>query len=252
MNKKQVLEALGKLREVNEKRKFSQTVDLVINLRGIDIKKPEQKVDLFIKLPYSKGKDNKICALVDHELYEQANKYFSKVVLREDFVKYENKKIQKKFVRDFDFFLAQANIMTNVATTFGRTLGPLGKMPNPKSDCIVPPTANLEVISQKLKTMVHAQTKNDAAIRAPVGNEGMKDEEISENILNIYNSVVNTLAQDEANIANVSIKFSMSKPVRITDKGPEVHAHVKEKKISKYKERKSTSKKGKEVDKNKK
>ena len=43
MNKKQVLEALGKLREVNEKRKFSQTVDLVINLRGIDIKKPEQK-----------------------------------------------------------------------------------------------------------------------------------------------------------------------------------------------------------------
>ena len=80
----------------------------------------------------------------------------------------------------------------------------------------------------------------------------MKDEEISENILNIYNSVVNALAQDEANIANVSIKFSMSKPVRITDKGPEVHTHVKEKKISKYKERKSTSKKGKEVDKNKK
>src|SRR3989344_5477024 len=98
MNKKQVLETLGKLREVNEKRKFSQTVDLVINLRGIDIKKPEQKVDLFIKLPYSKGKDNKICALVDHELYEQANKYFSKVVLREDFIKYENKKVQNQIV----------------------------------------------------------------------------------------------------------------------------------------------------------
>ena len=243
MNKKLVLESLKKLREINKKREFLQTADLVINLKSIDIKKPGQKVDLFIKLPYSKGKENKICALVDHELLDQAKKYFNKTVLKEEFIKYENKKVQKKFVREFDFFLAQANIMTNVASSFGKTLGPLGKMPNPKSECIVPPTANLEVISGRLRNMVHIQTKNDSVVRSPVGSENMNDEEISENILNVYNSVVRALPQEEANIRNVMIKFSMSNPIKITDKGPEAHAKVVEKKKSKYKDKKSGVKK---------
>jgi len=238
MNKKQVLDTIQKLRETNEQRKFLQTVDLIINLKGIDIKKPDQKLDLFVTLPYSKGKDNKICALVDHELYDQAKKFFNKAVLREEFIKYENKKVQKKFVREFDFFIAQANIMTNVASSFGRTLGPLGKMPNPKAECIVSPSANLEPISNRLKTLVHIQTKNDSVIRAPVGNEKMTDDQIAENVMGIYNAVVHALPQDQANISNVNIKFSMSYLVRVGETEPRVIIHAQKKKKSKYKAKK--------------
>ena len=245
MNKKLVLEALKKLREVGKKRKFLQTVDFIISLKSIDVKKPEDKIDLFINLPYSKGKKNKICALVDHELHEQAKKHFDKALLKEEFIKYGNKKLQKKFAREFDFFLAQANIMANVATTFGKTFGPLGKMPNPKADLIVPPTVNLETISNKLRNMIHLQTKNDAVIRAPVGSENMSDEELAENMMSIYNTVVHALPQDEANIKSVRVKFSMSVPIKITDKA-EVEAKVKEKKKSKYKERKAGKKEPKE------
>lgn len=238
MNKKLILEALKKLREINTKRKFSQSVDLVINLKSIDIKKPGQKVDLFIKLPYSKGKKNKLCAFVDHELHDQAKKHFDKAILKEEFIKYDNKKIQKKLAREYDFFLAQANIMANIATSFGKTLGPLGKMPNPKAELIVPSTANLEVLSAKLRDMIHVQTKNDSSLRAPIGSEEMNDEEIAENILNVYNSAVHALPQEEANVKNVIVKFSMSNAIKITDK-IDVINKVKEEKKSKYKERKA-------------
>ena len=64
-------------------------------------------------------------------------------------------------------------------------------------------------------------------------------------MMSIYNTVVHALPQDEANIKSVRVKFSMSVPIKITDKA-EVEAKVKEKKKSKYKERKAGKKEPKE------
>ncbi|MBI4174363.1 MAG: hypothetical protein HY517_01860, partial [Candidatus Aenigmarchaeota archaeon] len=43
-------EAIAKARD-GEKRKFSQTFDLIVNLRNIDLKKPENKFSKDIILP---------------------------------------------------------------------------------------------------------------------------------------------------------------------------------------------------------
>jgi len=72
MDKKQASESLKRAKEISNKRNFKQSIDLIINLKGLDLKNPEHQVNLFVPLHYSKGKKVKVCALVGPELLAQA------------------------------------------------------------------------------------------------------------------------------------------------------------------------------------
>ena len=210
MNKKQVLDALKAVREKSPKRKFKQTFDLVIKLRAIDLKKQEQKVDFFLTLPHTLGKKIKVCGLMDNKLAPKGKEAFDQVINKDDFAKFKDKKQGKKLATQYDFFVAQAELMGLVATTFGKVFGPKGKMPNPKAGCVVPPTIqDLKPLYEKLQRSVKIITKNETAIKVPVGNESMKDEDIAENIESVYSSLIPKLPQGEPNVSAVMIKLTM-------------------------------------------
>lgn len=218
MNKQQFQKALALLRE-QPKRKFSQSFELIINLKGLNMKKPDDHVELFLNLPHNRGKEIKIGALVGAELIEQAKGVVDTAVVNDDFGNYDGKKKEiKTLARAHDYFIAQANIMPQVAKTFGRVLGPLGKMPNPKAGCVVPPNANLQAVADKLKNLVRVSAKTQPSIKVAVGTEAMKDEDIVENLTTIYTSVLHALPQERNNISSVLVKLTMSKPVIVTDK----------------------------------
>src|SRR3990172_6920050 len=122
-------------------------------------------------LPYNRGKKISVCALVGPELAEEAKKVCDGAILSDDFGKYPDKKEIKKLASKYDFFIAQANVMPKVATSFGRVFGPKGKMPNPKAGCIVPPNANLKTLYDKLQKTVRLYAKERPMIQIPVGNE---------------------------------------------------------------------------------
>ena len=233
MDKKYILESLKKLREISKKRNFNQSVDLIVNLKQLDKKKPEHKIDLFLQLPKVRPKKPKICALVDKELATKA-KIFDKTVLKEEFSKYtKNKKLTKKLATEFDYFIAQANLMGDIATSFGKVFGPKGKMPNPKAGSIVPPVIpNLEPIQLKIFSTVRFVTKDQLMVRASVGSEDMSDEDLVENIFHSYNTILHALPKEKDNLKSVLIKLTMSPSVQITDKGPEL-LHKKEKEVKK-------------------
>ena len=133
LDKKNILESVKKLRDISKKRNFSQSIDLIVNLKQLNIKNPEEKVDLFLQLPKPKSKKPKICALVDKELATKA-KIFDTVILKEDFPKYaKDKKLTKSLASSHDYFIAQANLMGDIATAFGKILGQKGKMPTSRS-----------------------------------------------------------------------------------------------------------------------
>ncbi len=211
MNKEQATETLKKIKETSQKRKFTQSYDLIINLRDIDLKKTDQAVNFFVTLHYSKGKKTKVCALVGPELLPQAKEVCDLAISVDDFPKYQDKKQARKLAQDYDFFIAQATIMPKVAAAFGRVLGPKGKMPNPKTGCVVPPNANLKPLYEKLKKTAKLQTKNDPIIHTVVGNEAMKDEEIIDNIMMIYDSLTHQLPSGKNNIRSVFLKLTMGK-----------------------------------------
>ena len=203
--KQDLQKALVELRKEKE-RKFNQTLALVINLQKFDQRK--NSVNLIASIPF-KVKDKKICAFLETE-----NKNAT-TITGNSFKKYSDKKELKKLVKKFDFFIAQASVMPKVASTFGRVLGPAGKMPSPQLGIIV--NADEKTISElkkKINNSVKIKTK-EASIKLAVGKQSMKDEEIIENVLSIYNALLKELPRDKENIKNIELKFTMTKPAKI-------------------------------------
>lgn len=209
MDKQAVLNAIKELR-AREPKKFTQSLDMQIRLKEIDIKKPDQKIDLYLTLPHSLGKKRRLLAFVDAQLAPQAKPLFDTVILKEDFAKYaKDKKFQKNLASNHDYVVAQLELMATFAATFGKVFGPKNKMPNPKAGCVVPGTAQLAPLVQKLQNIIKLQTKNDEVIRTVVGTDKMKDEELADNIMAIYNTLLTKLPQEKNNIKDIILKFSI-------------------------------------------
>ena len=203
--KKELQNALDELRKSKE-RKFDQTVDLIINLQKFNLKK--DSVNLFVNVPH-KVKDKKIAGFL-----ESKNKNID-TITKDEFKKYSDKKELKKLVKKYDFFISQGSLMPKVATTFGRALGPAGKMPSPQLGIILnADDKTIAELKMKVNNSIKIKSK-EASIKLAVGKQSMKDEEIIENIIAIYNSILKALPKDKENIKNIELKFSMTKPQKI-------------------------------------
>jgi len=205
MNKEKIIEAIGKLRQ-NEKRKFNQSVDLLVNLRNFDIKR--ESVNLFVDLPH-KIKDVKIAAFLDKK------NNAIETIAKQDFESYKDKKKVKKLIKNYDFFIGSARIMPLIAATFGRYLGPAGKMPSPQLGIIKDETEkDINETVKKFEKIVRIKSK-EPSLKFSIGNESMKDEDIAENIETAYNSILNVLPRKKENLKSIMIKFTMTKPVKL-------------------------------------
>ena len=189
-----------------KQRKFDQTVDLIINLQKFDVKK--NSINLFVNVP-NKIKDKKICGFL-----EVKNKNLP-TITGDEFKKYSDKKELKKLVKNYDFFIAQASLMPKVATAFGRVLGPAGKMPSPQLGIITNVNeSSLEELKEKINNSVKIKTK-EPSIKLAIGKQNMKNKDIAENVISVYNSVLKALPKGKENIKNLELKFTMTKPKKI-------------------------------------
>ena len=212
MNKEQVKKALEELKK-QPKKKFTQSYDLIINLKNLDIK--QTNIDFFSTLHFPKGRKVKVAAFADQLLREQADKNCDLVLEEKDFAKYKDKKAMKKFADSYDYFISQANLMPKVAAAFGKVLGIKGKMPNPKLGCVVPPNANLEALIKKLNLTIRMSAKKALNLQCIVGKEDQPEEQIIDNIITAYNSAVKQLPNELQNVKDVTLKLTMSKPVKV-------------------------------------
>jgi large subunit ribosomal protein L1 len=204
----QLKSALSELRKGKE-RKFDQTVDLIVNLQKFDVKK--SNVNIFVNVPH-KIRDKKIAGFL-----EVKNPNVD-TITPDEFKKYSDKSKMKSLVNNYDFFIAQASLMPSVATNFGRALGPTGKMPSPQLGIMMnADEKNIKEIKTKINTSVKIKVK-EPSIKIPIGKQSMKDEEIIENILSVYNILLKTLPRNKENIKNIEIKFTMTKPYKISMK----------------------------------
>ncbi len=211
-----IREVIKGLKDSSKKRNFTQSFDLIINLSNLNLKKPEEQVNLYVQLPKSRGNKARVCALVGHELKQEAEKACDKTITQDEFDAYANdKKALKKLAKDFNFFIAQANIMPKVASSFGKVFGPKKKMPDPKSGCVVPPGANLKPVYDKLQSTVRLYAKEKPLIQVPVGSEEMDDKDIADNVLTVYDNLIHHLPLEKNNIKSIYLKLTMSKPVII-------------------------------------
>ncbi len=206
MDKEDIITALKELRKDTRERKFNQTVDLIINLKEFDLKR--SSLNIVVEVPH-KISEKKVMAFLEKK------SSIVETVTKPEFDRFKDKKKLKRISKEYDFFIANAKLMPAVATVFGRVLGPAGKMPSPQFGVLVDESqANLEKMKKAVSKMIKIRAK-EPSLKIGVGKQEMKDEEICENVLSVYEAVEKNLPRNKENIRNVLIKFTMNKPVRI-------------------------------------
>ena len=203
--KEDLQKALAELRNGKE-RKFDQTVDLIVNLQKFDLKK--NSVNVSVPVPF-KVKDKKIAG------FFETKKEGVDTITKEMFKKYSDKNEMKKLVKKYDFFMAEGKLMPIVATTFGRILGPAGKMPSPQLGILMTVDDKaIDELKERINNSIKIRTKENS-IKLSIGKQSMKDEEIIENIMTVYNVLLKELPRNKENIRNIEVKFTMTKPQKI-------------------------------------
>lgn len=212
LDKKTIVDALKEAKAKSGGKKFNQTVDLILNIKEIDMKAPEGKIQEIVELPHATKKLNKICVVASGELALKARKANAdKVVERADLDAMAGKKKDlRKLAEEYDVFIAEAPLMALVGKTLGPVLGPRGKMPIP-----VPPSADIIPLLTKHRKTVIVRMRNQPIIQVSVGSESMSEEQLYDNIQAILKVLEVKLKRGFKNIDTVFIKTSMGEPVKI-------------------------------------
>jgi large subunit ribosomal protein L1 len=203
MNEK-ILATIKELKEKSKKRNFSQTFDLIVSLKELDLKKPESKFTEDVVLPFGRGKEAEVVVFADNVSGADC-----KVLTTEDVNKLaKNKRAAKRLVSQTDFFLAEPKLMSLVGKVLGQFVGPKGKMPKLISGDVKP-------VVKGYKKSVRIRVKDSPVIQCLVGKEAMKDEEIVENIDAVLKFLETKLPKGKNNMGKILLKTTMSKPVKI-------------------------------------
>lgn len=211
--KDEIARALGELRKGIVKRKFAQSIDLVVKLREVDLKKPENRINENIALPNPPEKSLKICVIASGDLATRAKSAGADMLVsRQDLENLgKDKKAARKLAVDYDFFIAEAPLMPLVGRGLGSFLGPRGKMPTP-----VPPNAAIEQIVSNHRKMVRVRMREQPVLQCRVGIESMADDKLVENVQAVVSRIEQKLERGFKNIGEILLKATMSKPVKVS------------------------------------
>src|SRR5919205_3878055 len=211
VNQNQLLELVKKAREGATNRNFSQSAELTVVLKDIDIKKGFSFNEV-VAIPHNPSKKPSVCVIATGDMGSRARKAGIDAVM--DPAELDrlgtNKREARKLVRAHDFFLADTAQMATIGRSLGQFLGPKGKMPSP-----LPYGAPVDSIAARLKNSVRVRAKNQLNLSAKIGDEEMNDDELTANASAIVATVEKKLPQGEKNIRNAIVKFTMGKPAAL-------------------------------------
>jgi len=203
----ETIKAIQELRK-EKKRKFDQSVDLIVNLKNFDVRR--EALNTFVFVPH--GWERKVAAF-----FQKRNSNVD-TITEEDFVKYKELKDIKKLAKKYDMFMAVAPMMGKVATKFGRVFGPMNKMPSPLAGIV--PKEDDEMVKSMIEKMSKSiRVKNkEMSIKVRVGNESMSDEDLAENVNEAVKELTKKLPRGIDNVKDVLVKFTMTKTVVVKER----------------------------------
>jgi large subunit ribosomal protein L1 len=207
----QILNALEKARESSPSRNFAQSFDLVVNLRELDMNRPDNRVNIRVQLPNGVG-DRKVLVFASGDLALRARRAGADDVVEPTELDQlaTDKKAAKKRLADYDVFIAEAPMMPTVGRVAGPILGPRGKMPTP-----VPPQAPIDNIIERERRMVVLRSRDKPFVHCIVGKESMSDEDVAQNIEAVIRDLTAATKRGFANIRSIYLKLTMGDSVKM-------------------------------------
>ena len=208
----EIIDAVKEAKEQAKPRNFTQSIDVIINIKDLDVRKPENRFSEEVALPNGRGKEIKIGVIADGELALAAkNAGVDVVISKEDLQEFgKDIKAAKKVVNSVDSFIAQADMMPLVGRFLGRILGPRNKMPKP-----VPASARIEPLLERTQATIKVGVKQQPSIQILVGTQDMEDEKLAENIEAVLAVLDRNLEKGRNQIKSMYIKATMGSVVRV-------------------------------------
>ncbi len=208
MEKKQLIAAIEEILKEKGGRKFAQSVDLAINLRDVDFKKPENRVNVDVLLPFA-PREAKVAIFADGQLAVDAKKVVPLVIGSEEIASFGADKKKQKELMQYTL-LAQPQLMTTIGKVLGQLLGAKGKLPKP-----IPPNANLKDLAMRVSKTINIKTKGKylPVLHCIIGKETMSSEQIAENVLAVIEALKKKL--EDQQIDALYIKLTMGRPFKI-------------------------------------
>ncbi|MHA1460126.1 MAG: hypothetical protein ACTSO8_01490 [Promethearchaeota archaeon] len=204
-------------------RKFDESIDFIINLKDINLKDPKQRIDKEILLPnkiITKDKPN-VCVIASDEILLKAKNLGIDTIDSDGLVRLNNeeKKVKKKFVKKYDFFIVEDKMMPNVARYLARFLGPLGKMPKPfpSGYGIISNPNDLQVAIERYLKIIRIQLKKQLLIQVKIGKKSMAKEEVFENMKAIVEYIADQMPHKYNNIKSMFLKTTMGHPIKVDE-----------------------------------
>ena len=192
-------------------RNFSETVDLAINLRDLDLNDPSNRVDESIVLPAGTGQETRIVVFAEGETALRAEEVADEVLdgdALEDLGDDDDE--AKDLAGETDFFIAEASMMQDIGRYLGTVLGPRGKMPTP----LQPDDDVVETI-ERMKNTVQLRSRDRRTFHTRVGADDMSAAEIADNIDVINRRLEAGLEKGPLNIDTIYVKTTMGPAVEV-------------------------------------
>ncbi|MEM9041099.1 MAG: 50S ribosomal protein L1 [Actinomycetota bacterium] len=160
--------------------KFDESIDVVVRL-GVDPRKADQMVRGTVALPGGTGKDVRVAVFAAGEAADAARAAGADIVGADDLAEQV-----EAGQMDFDLVIASPDMMPLVGR-LGRTLGPRGLMPNPKTGTVTPDVA--KAVEEFKGGKVEYRTDRYGNVQVPIGKASFEPDALATNFFAVIDEL---------------------------------------------------------------
>lgn len=195
--------------EEAEERNFEESIDLIVNFKGLDLSNPENRFNEDIKLPYQADDEVKVGVIGDTITNEAdtADRIVDEDELEEMF---DDPSKAKDLAEEMSFLIAEAPLMPKIGQQLGQVFGPRNMMPDPMQPG-EDPTEEIE----SLRNTATLRLKEEPLLQLKIGKEQYDLSNVARNASAVYDFIEGQMPQGQNNIKSVMIKTTMGPTVEV-------------------------------------
>jgi len=207
-----IIGAIQKAKEQAPERKFTESIDVTVNLKNIDMSQPKNRIDETILLPHGNGRVARIAVLGSGDIVTQGKEANVDIIIGPEEIERlgGEPREARKVASEYQFFLAETSVMSLVGRWLGPRLGPRGRMPQP-----VPTGMDIRPVVERLKNSVKIRTKDKTSFSLKVGSTSMTEEQIADNIDMVIKRIADKLEMGDFQIRSIYVKTTMGPSVKV-------------------------------------
>jgi large subunit ribosomal protein L1 len=200
-------EALGLVKSLSS-RNFDETVEAAFRL-GVDPRKADQMLRGAVSLPNGTGKSVRVAVFAQGPAAQEAKDAGADVVGADDLIE----RISGGFM-DFDIAIATPDLMGKVGK-LGRTLGPRGLMPNPKTGTVTTDVG--KTVTDFKGGRIEYRTDRYGNVHMPIGKASFTQKALIENYQAGLEEIIRVkpAASKGRYIKGVTVSSTMGPGVRV-------------------------------------